>query len=55
MYILLCGESPFQGNSEEEIFEKKCEYNFKPVEFKGLSDSCKDLIRKLLEPKKEKN
>ena len=56
MYMLLCGEPPFQGNSEEEIFEKikKCEYSFRPVEFKDVSDNCKDLIKKLLEPKKRK-
>ena len=56
MYMLLCGEPPFQGNSEEEIFQKikKCEYSFTPVEFNDVSDNCKDLIRKLLEPKKRK-
>ena len=56
MYMLLCGEPPFQGSSEEEIFQKikKCEYSFKPQEFKDVSDNCKDLIRKLLEPKKRK-
>ena len=56
MYILLCGEPPFQGNSEEEIFKKikKCEYSFKPKEFNDVSSNCKDLIRKLLEPKKRK-
>ena len=56
MYILLCGEPPFQGNSEEEIFKKikKCEYNFKPKEFDDVSNNCKDLIRKLLEPKKRR-
>ena len=56
MYILLCGEPPFMGKSEEEIFQKikKCQYSFKPKEFKDVSDTCKDLIRKLLEPKKRK-
>ena len=56
MYILLSGEAPFQGNSEEEIFKKikKCQYSFKPKEFNDVSDSCKDLIRKLMEPKKRK-
>ena len=56
MYMLLCGEAPFHGESEEEIFEKikKCEYSFNPVEFQEVSDNCKDLIRKLLEPKKKK-
>ena len=56
MYILLCGEPPFQGNSEEEIFKKikKCQYSFKPKEFDEVSKNCKDLIRKLLEPKKRR-
>ena len=56
MYILLCGEPPFQGNSEEEIFRKikKCQYSFKPKEFDEVSKNCKDLIRKLLEPKKRR-
>ena len=56
MYILLCGEPPFQGNNEEEIFQKikKCQYNFKPKEFNDVSNNCKDLIKKLLEPKKKK-
>ena len=56
MYMLLCGEAPFQGESEEEIFEKikKGEYNFDPIEFNEVSENCKDLIRKLLEPKKKR-
>ena len=56
MYILLCGEPPFQGNSEEEIFQKikKCKFNFNPREFNSVSNNCKDLIKKLLEPKKKK-
>ena len=56
MYILLCGEPPFQGKNEEEIFQKikKCQYNFKPKEFNEVSNNCKDLIKKLLEPKKKK-
>ena len=56
MYILLCGEPPFQGDSEEEIFQKikKCQYNFNPREFDSVSDNCKDLIKKLLEPKNKK-
>ena len=56
MYILLCGEPPFKGKTEEEVFQKikKCQYSFKPKEFEEVSDNCKDLIRKLLEPKKRK-
>ena len=56
MYILLSGEPPFQGESEEEIFQKikKCKYDFNPKEFDEVSDNCKDLIKKLLEPNKKK-
>ena len=53
MYLLLCGEPPFKGETEEEIFKKvkKCEYDFSPPQFKNVSENCKNLIRKLLEPK----
>ena len=56
MYILLSGEAPFKGNTDEEIFAKikKCQYNLDLKEFKSVSENCKDLIRKLLEPKKKK-
>ena len=56
MYILLCGEPPFTGDTEEEIFEqvKKCEYNFNPEPFKYVSANCIDLIKKLLETNKNK-
>jgi len=55
MYILLCGEPPFQGETEEEIFAniKKGKYSFSKPEFSNVSDNCKDLIRKLLEPNKK--
>ena len=55
MYILLCGEPPFYGDTEEEIFDKvkKCEYSFSNPAFKKVSKNCKDLIRRLLEPKKQ--
>ena len=55
MYILLCGQPPFYGDNEDEIFEKikKCEYDFSNPAFKNVSKNCKDLIRKLLEPKKQ--
>ena len=56
MYILLTGEPPFQGENEEEIFQKikKCEYNFKLRAFNDVSYNCKNLIKKLLEPNKKK-
>ena len=55
MYILLSGIPPFYGDTEEEIFDKikKCEYDFSPPPFKKVSKNCKDLIRRLLEPKKQ--
>jgi len=55
MYILLSGVPPFFGETEEEIFEKikKCKYDFTPQPFKKVSKNCKDLIRRLLEPKKQ--
>jgi len=55
MYILLSGVPPFYGETEEEIFEKikKCKYDFSPAPFKKVSKNCKDLIRRLLEPKKQ--
>ena len=56
MYILLVGEPPFQGESEEEIFEKvmkeEPDLNIKPLEH--ISDDCKDLIKKLLEKDSKK-
>ena len=56
MYILLSGQPPFYGDSDEEIFQKikKCKYDFNLKEFNSVSDNCKDLIKKLLEPKKKK-
>ena len=53
MYLLLCGDPPFDGETDKEIFEKikKCEYDFSSPQFKTVSDNCKDLIKKLLEPK----
>ena len=55
MYILLCGEAPFMGETEEEIFDKikKCQYSFSNPAFRKVSKNCKDLIRRLLEPKKQ--
>ena len=56
MYILLCGEPPFQGETEEEIFKKvkRCEYGFSQPQFDNVSKNCKDLIKKLLQPKKQR-
>ena len=55
MYILLCGEPPFQGETEEEIFAnvKKGYIDFSKKEFKIVSQNCIDLIKKLLTKNKE--
>jgi calcium-dependent protein kinase len=51
MYILLSGFPPFDGNTEEEIFEKVLNDNpdLDIPEFKYISNSCKNLISKLLD------
>ena len=56
MYILLCGEPPFQGETEEEIFAniKRGKYSFNKPQFSNVSENCKDLIRSLLNPNKNK-
>ena len=50
MYILLCGEPPFQGETEEEIFAnvKKGYIDFSKSKFNNVSENCIDLIKKLL-------
>ena len=56
MYLLISGEPPFDGETEEEIFKKikKCQYNFSSPLFNNVSNNCKDLIRKLLQPKTQR-
>ena len=50
MYILLTGDPPFPGNTEEEIFSNvfNTEVNLDNPKLKNVSDNCKDLIKKLL-------
>ena len=56
MYILLTGEPPFTGNSEEEIFSNilNSELNLEHPKLKNVSENCKDLIKRLLEKKANK-
>ena len=56
MYILLTGDPPFLGNSEEEIFSNILNSKLKlnHPNLKNVSEDCKDLISKLLEKKANK-
>jgi len=47
---LLCGYPPFYGNSDPEILEsvKKGKLEFDGPEWKSISESAKDLIRKMV-------
>ena len=51
MYYLLAGHPPFDGKTEDEIFDaiQSQPLNFDIDELKNVSNECKDLISKLLE------
>jgi len=50
LYILLCGNPPFYGESDEEIYAavKEAKIDFSSYEWRNVSDDAKDLIRCLL-------
>lgn len=50
LYILLSGVPPFYGDTDPQILEsvKKGVFSFDIPEFKGVTDSVKDLIRKMI-------
>ena len=50
IYILLSGNPPFYGETNQEIFKKVIsgKYNYSAIEWKKVSKSAKDLISKLL-------
>jgi len=50
LYILLSGYPPFNGNTDLKIIEKvkKCAYSLETAEWKKVSESAKDLIKKML-------
>ncbi|CAD8093543.1 unnamed protein product [Paramecium primaurelia] len=50
LYILISGVPPFYGNTDPEILDavKKGVFTFNIPEFKKVSDSCKDLISKMI-------
>ena len=51
LYILLCGYPPFNGATDKQIMDKGAtgKYDFSQVEWMGVSDEAKDLIRKMME------
>ena len=53
MYILLYGNRPFAGESEEEIFKNIKNYNIDFDKLENVSENCMDLMKKLLNPKKK--
>ena len=56
MYYLITGEFPFKATEKEELFQniKNKEIDFSSSKFESMSDSCKDLLAKLLEKDKAK-
>ncbi|XP_020225353.1 calcium-dependent protein kinase 26 [Cajanus cajan] len=50
IYILLCGAPPFWGESEQEVFEEVLhgDLNFSSDPWSNISESAKDLVRKML-------
>jgi len=50
LYILLCGYPPFSEDSNEMLYEKikRGEYEFPEDDWKNISASAKDLVKKLL-------
>ena len=46
-YLMLCGDPPFTGSSNNEIFKKivKNEVKFNPYKWKNISNSAKDFVK----------
>ena len=55
LYILLCGDPPFNGPNDQVIYKKIKEMKFKfSDKFKDVSKEAKDLIRHMIAPEKER-
>jgi len=50
IFLLLSGNLPFMGRSQKELFRKivSGKYEFKDVDWSGISPEAKDLVQKLL-------
>ena len=46
-YLMLCGDPPFTGSSNNEIFKKivKTEVKFNPYKWKNISNNAKDFVK----------
>ena len=53
LYILICGEAPFDGSDNSEIFAKikKGKFDFKKDAFNNVSSEAKDMITSMLKLK----
>ena len=51
LYIMLCGYPPFDGATDEEMFEeiKNADVIFDPLEWDEVSNLAKDLVLKMLD------
>ena len=55
LYILLCGDPPFNGPNDQAIYKKIKEMKFKfSDKFKDISEEAKDLISHMIAPEKER-
>ena len=56
LYILLCGHPPFQSKSNREILERSArgQFSLEGKEWESVSESAKDLVRKMLTVDPEK-
>lgn len=52
LYILLSGDPPFNGKTDNDIYNKimKEKFNFPEKRWKNISEEAKDLIKKMLSP-----
>lgn len=51
LFVFLCGYPPFEGDNNKEIFRNvlKQALTFDPADWTTISDSAKDLVKKMLE------
>ena len=51
LFVFLCGYPPFEGDNNKEIFRNvlKQPLTFDPADWNTISDSAKDLVRKMLD------